>query len=114
MTISEAISNADVLRPNVIPEEMKARALLTLESDVASLMGVPAPGNNWPHEQELLMPAPHDIIYELYLAVVIDHYNQDTKLYDTDQSIANDARDAAFGWWRRNHVPEVTAGWRVM
>ena len=78
-------------------------------------MGIEPPANNWPEEdRELLMPAPHEEIYQLYLICKIDYYNQEMKLYANDLAIYNAALAEAQAWHRRHHRPTCAGNWRVM
>lgn len=116
MKLLEAIYNADNIRPNAIPNERKAAWIYELEGDFAEMMGVPVPVNSFneaPDDVELLMPYPKDRCYELYVAAMIDHENQDMKLYNKDITLANAARDDACAWWRRNHRPDSAGNWKV-
>ena len=104
------------MRPNMIDTERKAAWIFELEGDFAEMMGVPAPVNSFdgaPDDIELLMPHPKDRCYELYVAAMIDHENQDMKLYNQDITLANAARADACAWWRRNNRPECSGHWKV-
>ena len=115
MTVREAIAAADLLRPNTLFDEMKARFVYELDCDIAELQDVEQPSFVWPKEDaELLMPAPHDNIYPLYLAAKIDYYNQESALYANDMAIYNNAYEEARRWWRRHNKPASAGNWRVM
>ncbi len=115
MTVTEAIAAADLMRPNTLNDEQKARFLYELDCNVAELQGVDQPSFVWPEEDaELLMPAPHDNIYALYLAAKIDYYNQESAMYANDMAVYNSAYDEACAWWRRHNVPESLGNWKVM
>lgn len=125
MTVNEAIKRADALRPNTFELEAKARAVINLDMELAETMRPPRPPRppfppeppanpaptfppvreyNWPQEDpELLMPAPHDGIYVLYLCCEIDLYNQETTLYANDAAVYETALAEAKAW-RRRHV----------
>lgn len=89
----------------MISEEHKAEWLNQLDGRLAEIMGVAAPVSPFPNDANLLMPAPYDHVYELYLCAMIDFANQDFDLYQTDYIMFNSALDAAKAWWRRHHVP---------
>jgi len=115
MTVREAIAAADLLRPNTLTDELKARFVYELDCDIAELQDVEQPSFVWPEEDaELLMPTPHDNIYPLYLAAKIDYYNQESALYANDMAIYNSAYEEARRWWRRHNIPAYTGNWRVM
>lgn len=115
MKVSEAITQANKLRLNTLDDEPKAKWLYALDCDMAEMMGVPDPVFVWPAEDaELLMPAPHDDIYVLYLVAQVDFYNQESALYANDVALYNAAYDDARAWYRRHHVPASKGNWRVM
>jgi len=104
MTLLKAIAGANALRPNAIDDAMKASWIYELEAEVAELMDVELPEMDYPNDQELLMPKPHDNFYHLYVCAMIDFALEDTQLYVNDMTMANSAKDAAFRWWRRNNL----------
>ena len=84
MTVKEAIARADDLRPNALDDAHKYAFLFDLEKDIAEIFGKDAPGNPYPHDAELILPFPDDLVYVLKLCLAIDYYNQDTALYQND------------------------------
>lgn len=114
MTVKEAVKRADALRMNTVSEEQKAAWVHDLDGQLAEMFGVVPPANNWPEDRELLMPSPHEEIYQLYLICKIDYYNQEMKLYANDLAIYNAALAEAQAWYRRNHRPRCDGNWRVM
>ena len=114
MTTREALRRADLLRQNALPEEQKAAWLCELDGKVAEMMGADVPENVFPEDRELLMPAPYDNIYELYLVSMIDYYHQETELYANDRTIFNTAFVEAKAWWRRNNRPAPRGNWRTI
>lgn len=115
MKIREAIKRADALRLNTISEAQKAAWLYDLDGQLAEMFGVKPAERTWPHDdRELLMPAPHEEIYQLYLICKIDYYNQEMSLYANDRAVYNTALEEAQAWWRRHHMPRPFRNWRVM
>lgn len=135
MKISEAINRANALRDNVLSDEQKAEWLCQLDGQLNEMIGIEPPVepdtdpgtepveepdiwpfvNTWPEQDEqLLMPAPHDDVYPLYLVAMIDYYNQESALYANDMAIYNAAMSAARAWWRRNNRPGENRYWGVM
>lgn len=114
MRASQAIARADELRMNTIPEEQKAAWLYDLDGQLSEMMDTPVPKNRWPERDgALLMPAPHEEIYPLYLAAKIDYYNQEMNLYANDMILYNAALSEAQAWWRRHHRPKPSGRWKV-
>lgn len=110
MKLKQAIDNADAIRINSIEDIHKADLLMELEGEIAELMGVDMPENHYADDPdtELLMPYPHDRIYELYLTAMIDLENEDTALYQNDFVVAQTAIADAKAWWRRHHRQDNT------
>jgi len=115
MTVKEAMRRADALRMNTVSDEQKAAWVSDLDGQLAEMFGIEPPVNNWPEEDRvLLMPPPHEEIYQLYLICKIDYYNQEMKLYANDLAIYNAALAEAQAWYRRHHRPRCDGNWRVM
>lgn len=109
MKLYEAIARADMLRPNAIPEDIKASWIYELEGEFAEMMRVEIPANQYPGgdtETNLLMPYPRDNVYPLYLCAMIDNANEETNLYQNDMMVANSAIKEARQWWWRNFAPK--------
>lgn len=114
MTVREAIKRADALRMNTVSDEQKAAWVSDLDGQLAEVFGIEPPANTWPEDRELLMPYPHEEIYQLYLTCKIDYYNQEMQVYTNDLAIYNAALDEALAWYRRCHRPRGSGNWRVM
>lgn len=114
MKISEVLRRADDLRPNTIGDEQKAAWVQDLDAQLSEMMGVPMPEYTWPTDRVLLMGAPHEEIYQLYLCAKIDYYNNEPSMYANDLAMFNSALDQALAWYRRNNMPPYRGNWRVM
>lgn len=115
MTVMTAIKRADALRMNSLDDEQKASWIMDLDGQLAEMFDVSVPDNEWPEKDAvLLMPAPHEEIYQLYLICKIDYYNQEMSLYANDLAFYNAALAEAKAWYRRQHRPFSNRNWRVM
>lgn len=115
MTVKEAIIRADDLRPNAISEQTKAAWLYEVEGELAEMMGIDPPENQWPEtDATLLMPYPKDGVYALYLCAMIDNANEETALYANDMVVAQNAMNEARAWWWRNNGHTKTRMIKVM
>lgn len=115
MKLSEAMTRADELRPNVLSNGQKAAWLWELDGQIAEMMHLPHRSLPWPEEDpELLMGAPHGEIYQLYLICKIDYYNQEMGLYANDMAVYNAALAEAQAWWRRHHRPGRKEDWKTL
>lgn len=103
MRLSEALFQADALRPNAIGPETKKAWLWRLEMELAEMMDEEPPIFSEFDDPELLMPDPFSNIYPLYLAPYIDFVNEETDLYQLDTIESNAVLSDAKKWWRRNH-----------
>ena len=104
MRYSEAIDRANEMRPNAVADVRKAEWLHSFDAENAEVMGYEQETLDWPDtDPVLMMPAPHDIIYPLYLMAMIDNAQEETDLYLNDMAISNQALLEARAWWRRNH-----------
>ena len=113
MTVKEAIKRADELRPNALGEEQKAAWVFDLDGQIADIMETLPTVNTWPQtDTTLLMPAPHEEVYALYLVCKIDYYNQEMNMYQNDRAIYEGAMQEAQAWWRRHNRPRPREGWR--
>lgn len=114
MTVYEALESANIMRPNAVNQTLLAEFLMKgLEGDVAEMMGLEPPINQYPSDMELLMPHPYNNIYALYLAAQIDLLNEETILYENDMAVFNKEWDRAQAWWRRNNRKR-SGNWKVM
>lgn len=114
MNLKEAMTRADQLRPNALPDAQKAAWIYELDGKIARMMEKEPPENSFPADAQLLMPAPYDNLYELYLTAMIDYYHEESALYANDMEMFNTAFAEAKAWWRREHRPEPDGSWRVM
>lgn len=115
MTVRKAIKRADALRMNTLSDEQKAAWIYDLDGQLAEMFEQSPQENTWPEiDKELLMPAPHEEIYQLYLICKIDYYNQEMSLYANDLAFYNAALAEAKAWYRRQHRPFGNRNWRVM
>lgn len=115
MKVSEAITRANALRANELADEQKTAWLYNLEGEIADFMHEPVTAiTDYPQEDpELLMPAPHDDIYYLYLNAMIDAYHQEEAQYNNDMALFNAAMAGARAWWRRTHEAPHREYWKV-
>lgn len=104
-----AIDRADALRMNTVSLEQKEAWLDDLDGQLTETMGKEQGEDG----EELLMPYPHEEIYQLYLICKIDYYNQEMELYQNDMETYKEALGEALAWWRRNNRPEKSGKWSV-
>lgn len=163
MRVTDAIKQADELRPNTLSDERKAAWVEGLELDVEAMMldvrglaeavrnyargiygkrmlaclverSIITPADyraitNAPDTEDivptervghypaedwtLLLPAPYDEAYVLYLVSKIDYYAQEADNYANDKAMFSEKWSETQAWWRSNNRPRMTSGWRV-
>ena len=115
MTVTDTLSQADELRLNTISDEQKAAWVIGLDQQIGERIDMASYVPSWPAgDGELLLPAPYDRVYVLYLCSQIDYYNNETALYGNDKAVYDEAISEAMAWWRRQHCPDNTGNVQVM
>ena len=115
MTIAEAISKVDALKPNKYTPEDKVGWLSTLDAKVKSKI-IDAHVHNEPFffygydsisdmETELLAPAPYDEMYLRWLEAMIDYHNSDDDRYNNAIILFNNAYEDYKKHYTRTHMP---------
>ena len=115
MTLAEAISLVDKLKPNQYVESFKIKWLSKLDGQIykevflthedcpiESFDGYSIDSQN----TELLVPYPYDEdIYNYYLQAQIDKENGETAKYNQSITLYNNAFLAFQNWYNRTHTP---------
>ena len=115
MTIAEAISKVDALKPNTYSKEYKVAWLSTLDarvkkqvinaheySDTIFFYGYDSTADM---ETELLVPAPYDEMYLRWLEAQIDYHNSEDDRYNNAIMLFNNAYDGYKKFYTRTHMP---------
>jgi len=103
MTINEAITIVDELKPNAYSTEDKIRWL----NDINGRISVTVHNNkkynpiNNPDEM-LLVQSPYENLYILYLIAMIDYNNEESGPYTNDIMLFNNALDEYKKWYLKN------------
>lgn len=109
MTVNEAIMAADKLRPNTYSEDEKTLWLSELDGKIRleifnnneSVKAYTYPGDA---DTALVIKAPHDEMYPLYIIAMIDFYNRDED-YVNSFGLFNAKYDLFAKWYIRNNMP---------
>ena len=114
MTPRKAMQHADTAKPNAFPEEEKFEWLKALEGRIAvdvllatpeELEQIMATGYPDGMDKELLVKAPHDELYVLYLKAKIDAENGEYSRYADSGQLYNEAYGNFARYWGRTHEP---------
>lgn len=113
MTISEAISQVDELKPNDYSMEQKIKWLNRLDTAIKTEIIDTRDGadqvefNGYtaetPPDTELLVPPPYDDIYIYWLQAQIDYFNGEISKYTNDIAMYNNQYSAFQRYYFRNH-----------
>ena len=116
MTINEAITMADEMKPNMMSNAVKVRFLNEIEGKVHAeviMKHVHSPEEadppiydvNTDQGTQMLVPAPYDMLYVYWIMAQIDHLNQEMDKYNNDRSLFENAWGNFTDWWNREHMP---------
>ena len=116
MTIMEAISRINALKPNNYKPEEKVRWLSTLDGIIKAHIIDTHEGSEsvvfdgYTEETnlttKLLVPAPYDEIYIFWLESQIDYWNGETGKYNNSISMYNTAYAEFEKYYNRTHMPK--------
>ena len=123
MTIADAISRIDVLKPNAYPAEDKVHWLSRLDGQIyeevikthedSPLESFSGYDNDTDMDTtELLVSAPYDDIYALWLEAKIDYANGDYSKYNASITMFNTQYNNFTNYYNRTHKPISKAKFR--
>ena len=116
MTIQDAISTADEMKPNMMSTRLKYKYLTEIEQLIhgeivlkhehtEAQQAKPVYTEESDPTTELLVPDPYSIVYIYWLMSKIDIQNQEDGRYNIDRAhFENEYRTMA-DWWTRTHLP---------
>lgn len=115
MTVSEAVSLVDKLKPNQFPENIKISWLSKLDGQIFKEVFQTHEGSaiesfsgygETSQDEELLVPYPYDEdIYNYFLQAQMDKENGETARYNQTITLYNNAFLAFQNWYNRTHMP---------
>ena len=115
MTLIEAISRLDALKPNGFSGEQKIFWLSALDAEVKSgiidrhegggeIEFVPYSQDS-PGDTQLLIPAPYEEVYLRYLEAQIDYANGEYERFNNSNAMYTAAYEAFSRAYNRKHMP---------
>ena len=115
MTINEAITLADSLKPNMMADTVKIRFLNEVEGKIYHEilmkhvhdedMECPTYDETTDGSTELLVGAPYDMLYPYWIMCQIDHLNQEDDKYNNDRALFENAWGNFADYWNREVMP---------
>lgn len=116
MTIIEAITRIDAIKPNAYRQSEKIAWISSIDSTIMREIIETHEGDstvifdgytdNTPLTTELLVPAPYDELYLYYLESRIDYWNGETKRYNNSIKMFNEAYSNFAKYYNRTHMPK--------
>ena len=115
MTIIEAISRVDNVKPNSYTQDEKIKWLSEIDGTIkAEIIDTHEDGENvsfsgytedTPVTTELLVPAPYSELYIHYLEMQIDYANNEYGKYNNSVMMFNTSYTAFEKYYNREHMP---------
>ena len=115
MTLIEAINRIDSVKLNTFSQDDKIRLLSELDGKIkaeiidthegAEAVTFSGYSGETSLSAPLLVPAPYDDIYVLYLEAMIDRSLGEYARFDNSSAMFNEAYSAFTRWYNRTHMP---------
>ena len=116
MTINEAITLADDMKPNMMKTAVKVRFINEIEGKIHAEILMkhehtdaeevcPHYDNNTDPGTELLVKAPYDMLYVYWIMARIDQLNQEMDKFNDDYALFDNAWNNFGDYWIREHMP---------
>ena len=115
MTINDAITLADRLKPNMMADTVKIRFLNEIEGKIFheilmkhehdDEMECPEYDDETERSTELLVGAPYDMVYVYWMICQIDHLNMEMDKYNNDRVLFENAWGNFADYWNREVMP---------
>ena len=115
MTINDAITLADSLKPNMMADTVKIRFLNEIEGKIFheilmkhehdDEMECPEYDDETERSTELLVGAPYDMVYVYWMICQIDHLNMEMDKYNNDRVLFENAWGNFADYWNREVMP---------
>ena len=116
MTLQEAISITDEMKPNMMSQMLKYKYLTDIEQLIheeivlrhehpAALDVKPVYTEDSDPTTELVVPDPYSQLYVDWLTTKIDRQNQEDARFNIDMMHFNQAYQTMSEWWTRTHTP---------
>lgn len=114
-TMNRVIEYVDRVKPNAYTDDDKYKWLRTLEGRVArEIMCDDEAGCNIPEDAdaELLVKAPYEDVYSLYVMAQIDLLNREYDNYNNTVLVFTDLLDSYKAWYIQHNRPQSERNFR--
>ena len=115
MTLIDAINRIDAIKPNSFEQIEKIKWLSELDGKVKKEIIDTHEGaddvvfngydETTPLETELLIPAPYDPVYLLWIEAKIDYANNEYGKYNNSSIMYNNSYNTYWRYYNRTHLP---------
>lgn len=123
MTLQRVLDLADEMKPNMVSLETRIQFINEIEGKIHGEILMKhvheAEDEECPTysadtdaneeledgDEELLVPAPYDMVYVYWLLSRIDEINQEMDKYNNDRAMFENAWTEFGDYWRRGHMP---------
>lgn len=115
MTIIEAISRVDTLKPNAYKQPEKIAWLSSLDAFIKNAIvdthkdgeeiSFSGYDESTPLTVELIVPSPYDELYLFWLEAKIDYYDREYKKYNNAMAMYQRALEQFESYYVRTHMP---------
>lgn len=116
-TANKVIEHVDNVKPNAYGEEDKFKWLCDLDGMVKRLVFQDSDpvGYEYPRDmdKELLVPAPFDNVYDLYMESMIDFHNREYNHYNNSTQMFYTRFDEYKKAYIREHTPKSSGNYRL-
>ena len=113
-SINEVLERVGRSRPDAVDDREKAQWLIELDGQLyRTLTSADDPDKTPPAafpedgDKALLVPAPWDRIYDLYVMAMVEFEMRDYEEYQNTYALFNQAMTDFRAFWRREHVPDA-------
>ncbi len=113
--MNQVIEYVDRVKPNAYTNDDKCRWINTVEGLISRAVdGDDAPEYVLPDDIDtpLLVPAPYDDIYHLYVSAMIDFYNREYNDYNNAILVFNERLDQYKVWYIRKNTSSKARNFR--
>lgn len=112
-TMNRVVEYVDKVKPNAFTDEEKFQWIKTVEGRVArEVIGDADEDCTDDADAELLVPAPYDGVYALYVMAQIDLLNREYDHYNNTVLSFTDLMDAFKSWYIQRFRPEGAKNFR--